>query len=258
MIVCNETVAAHFNGLKIPFIYRTHEPPEGEKAAALRMTAQSFGLSVNKNIQKPETLQKLLEDAKNKPGAYLLTKTVLFSLPQARYTHDNPAHYGLASVCYTHFTSPIRRYPDLMAHRIIKEAIAEPTTDKLNRFRETLPAVCAQCSRREREAESLERDVEQLMKVQFMRGKRGQEFSGVVSGASQNGLFVSLPNTVEGMVPAELLRKWHFSFDKDKMAYINKKHKQSFRPGDAVSVTLQRADEEERRIYFSIKRERIK
>jgi len=256
MILCNETIAAHFLALETPFVYRTHEAPSVDKLAKLSSITQHLGFSVPKNADSPMALQRLLEKTADTTAAQAVATAVLHSLPQARYTPDNPAHYGLASEAYCHFTSPIRRYADLQIHRIIKAWLA---SQSLDRFNEILPVVCAQCSHTERTAEALEREVEQLKKVQFMSSQEGQTFEATVSGVTQWGVYVMLANTVEGLVPFENLRRHGFAFDKEKTMYVRKQNKKSksketatLRHGEPITVRLVQALEDERKLTFGM------
>jgi ribonuclease R len=233
MIVCNETVAAHFYKQNIPFVYRTHEPPEPEKLNRLAVFLKEYGLKL-----RPGRLNDVLADVKSHPCAYTLQSAMLRSMQQARYAPVHGAHYGLASGCYTHFTSPIRRYADLQTHRIVKASLSGGDTAH---FSEALPGVCSHCSATERTAESLERAVNQLKIAQYMAGKTGQVFKGTVVSVESWGIFVMLSNTVEGLVPKESLRR------------IPARKRKQIKPGSSVSVRLTRVDTEEAKIYFSLK-----
>jgi ribonuclease R len=234
MIVCNETVAGHFYARRVPFLYRVHEPPEPEKLRRLQAMLKEFRLKLHGS-----RFNELLYRVKDKPYAYAVTQALLRSQQQARYTPAHDRHFGLASECYTHFTSPIRRYPDLMNHRIIKATIAGEDT---KRFKAPLPEIGGHCSGTERTAEALERAVAQLKKAQFMLGKEGQIFEGTVSAIEKHGVYVMLNNTIEGLVPEELLRR------------IPKKRRPVFLPGQKVTVRLASVDAEERKVYFSVPR----
>jgi ribonuclease R len=256
MILCNETVAAHFLAREIPFVYRTHEAPGADKLAKLSDITQHLGYTIPKSANSPVALQRLLEKTANTSAAQAIATAVLHSLPQARYTPNDPTHYGLASQAYCHFTSPIRRYADLQIHRIIKAWLS---SESLNRFNEILPAVCAQCSQTERAAEALEREVEQLKKVQFMASQTEDIFSATVSGVTPRGVYVMLANTIEGIIPFETLRGNKFVFDKEKFLYIRKGQKKSknkqadiiLRHGDKINVRFVQALEDERKIIFA-------
>jgi len=258
MILCNETVAAHFLALEAPFVFRTHEAPGAEKIARLRAFTKQFGFKTPGDLDSPIALQRLLNASLNSAFAQSIASAVLHSLPQARYTPDNPVHYGLASDAYCHFTSPIRRYADLQVHRIIKAWLAKSSPAQ---FAAVLPAVCAACSTTERIAEALEREVEQMKKVEFMSAQTGQNFEATISGVTAWGVYVMLANTIEGIIPFDNLRNNRFAFDKDKSIYVRDKARGkkkspgkgvSLRHGDKLTVRLISADEDERKLVFSI------
>lgn len=263
MILCNETIAAHFFERESPFVYRTHEAPSAEKKERLGALTKNLGIKMPKSLQSPMALQTMLAAAEKTAAAQVVATAVLHSLPQARYTPDNPTHYGLASDAYCHFTSPIRRYADLQIHRIIKEWLKQ---QNLNRFCALLPEVCLQCSTTERIAETLEREVEQLKKVQFMSGHEGRTFEVVVSGVTQWGIYVTLPNTIEGLIPVENLQRNKYVFDKDKGAYFLKAGKKNkpikgkqravsqLTHGLMLQVRLVAAKEDERKLIFALQR----
>jgi ribonuclease R len=259
MILCNETIATHFLSQKIPFIYRTHDAPSPEKLISLQTLIENIGLSkeTQKSLKSPapssSAIQKLLETAKETPAAYAISAAVLRALPQARYTPDNPTHFGLASKAYCHFTSPIRRYADLQIHRIIK--MSKALEESLG---EILPAVAAQCSRTERTAEALEREVADLKKVQFMANKEGQTFNATVSGLTPWGIFIMLENTAEGLVPTANLIRHGYKFNKELSIYEKKRRKgESPTPplthGAPIKVRLVSANEDERKLTFALK-----
>ena len=251
MILCNETVAAHFLKLEAPFVYRTHETPSAEKLARLSELTSRLGFKSPKNADSPLALQRLLAVTSVTDAAQTVAIAVLHSLPQARYTPDNPAHYGLASQAYCHFTSPIRRYADLQVHRIMKAWLNK---ESLVCFDQKLHEVCAQCSKAERIAETLEREVEQLKKVQFMAGQEGGIFEATVSGVTGWGVFAMLDNTVEGLVPIENLKRNGFAFDKEKTVYVKagrkKKEATTLRHGEKITVRLVEASVDDRKITF--------
>ena len=256
MILCNETIAAHFLALQVPFVYRTHEAPSPEKLARLAGVTRHLGFTVPHSAESPMALQRLLEKSGGTPAAQAVAMAILHSLPQARYTPDNPAHYGLASEAYCHFTSPIRRYADLQIHRIIKAWLGK---EPLTHFDDILHMVCAQCSYTERAAEALEREVEQLKKVEFMASQEGHVFEGTVSGLTRWGVYVMLHNTVEGLVPIENLKRHGFAFDKEKGVYVRKPSKKSktkdaaiLRHGQHVNVRLVKASKDERKLTFAL------
>ena len=238
MIVCNETVAEHIkeSGSE-SFVYRTHDRPDNEKMFQLAAYAKDLGytMPVSEKGVSPKTLQKLLDHADP-----TLEPFILRSMKQARYTMENIGHFGLASRCYCHFTSPIRRYPDLLVHRSIKGILKK----------RGLADLCVHCSVTERNAESLERDVLQLKKAQFMMDKVGQEFEGVVSGVTAWGIFVQLPNTVEGLVPMNELTNDYYEFVEKQMALYGRRKKKRIRLGDTFKIRVSSVNEEDSRITF--------
>ncbi|MCL2840832.1 MAG: ribonuclease R [Defluviitaleaceae bacterium] len=246
MILCNETIAAHFFAKKVPFIYRTHEAPSKEKIATLRLVAKNLGVT----ITNADSLQRVLDITKDTPAATAISTAVLQAMPQAHYTTVNPTHFGLASEAYCHFTSPIRRYADLQIHRIIKK--------QAKNIEEQLPEICSQCSRTERTAEALEREVTDLKKVQFMANKKGRRFKATVSGVTSWGIYVMLSNTVEGLVTTANLRQNGYTFNKEKNIFENKRQGKShiqtdekcLSHGTSVKVRLVRINEEERKLTF--------
>jgi len=241
MIVCNETVAEHSKN--DAFVFRTHDSPDLDKMYQLSAYAQNLGynLPVSERGISAKALQKLLDKVQGTPEAAALEPVVLRSLKQARYTAENIGHFGLASKFYCHFTSPIRRYPDLLVHRSIKYGLKK----------RGLTDLCDHCSKTERNAEELEREVLQLKKVQFMRDKVGQSFDAIVSGVVSWGIFVKLPNTVEGLVPMDLLKGDEYVFVEKQMAVFGVRSKNRIRLGDPITVTLSRVDEEERKLVFA-------
>lgn len=254
MILCNETIAQHCLKQKIPFVYRTHEPPNAIKLTQLNQTASNYGIKIPPLAANPKVLQKILTTIAKTPAAYAVSNAVLRALPQAHYTTDNPKHYGLASEAYCHFTSPIRRYADLKAHRILKNFLQGNGKAALpvSHFKQILPAVCTQASRTEREAEALERDVTQLKKVQFMQGYEGETFTGFVSGITPWGVYIMLPSTIEGMVPVESIKKSGLRYEKDRNCYVSKRNHPALVLGTEVTVRLVSTDLDERKITFRL------
>jgi ribonuclease R len=250
MILCNETIAQHFLSNEIPFVFRSHDKPNSDKLANLQAMITNLGVDLKTPAAKRVTaksLQNLLTAAKETPAAYAVSSALLRSLPQANYTTYNPQHFGLASTAYCHFTSPIRRYADLQIHRIIKNLC---DIDE-----ERLAVICAQCSKTERVAEALERDVEELKKVQFMADKKGDSFSAIVSGMTSWGVYVLLENTADGLLPASNLLRHRFKFNKEYNMYERKRAKgeksaKVLRHGTPITVRLTGADEDERRLHF--------
>lgn len=254
MLVCNETIAEDFYWRGVPFIYRTHEDPDSEKILTLSSFIHNFGYRI-KGASKvhPKDLQKILFDIEGKPEEAVISRLVLRSLQQARYTYTNDGHFGLAAKNYCHFTSPIRRYPDLQIHRIIKAVIHnkldEKTTKRLNKI---MPEVAKHCSIRERVADDAERQTEQLKKVEYMMDKIGETFDGIISGLTSWGMYVELPNTVEGLVHVTEMDDDYYIFDEAHYLLIGEKRKKIYRIGDKVKVKVLNADLIQRTIDFSL------
>ena len=236
MIVCNETIAERCkNG---PFVFRTHEAPDIDKMYQLSAYAQNLGykLPVSQKGVSAKALQNLISHME--PA---LEPAILRSLKQARYTAENIGHFGLASKFYCHFTSPIRRYPDLLVHRSIKGMLKK----------RGLTDLCIHCSQTERNAEALERDVLQLKKVQFMADKIGQVFEGIVSSVVSWGFYVQLPNTVEGLVPMDFLIDDEYVFVEKQAALFGVRSKKRIRLGDLISVVVAKVNAAERKLTFA-------
>jgi len=240
MILCNETVAAHCQNNNIPQIYRTHDAPSQEKLANLSTIVKSLGLSLPVHVG-PTAIQRILEQCEDTPAYYMVAMAALTSLPQAIYSPNNPQHYGLASEAYCHFTSPIRRYSDLQAHRVIKGQCSGAD----------LQYISTQCSSTERNAESLEREVVQLKKVQFMQDKLGRQYEAKVSGVTPWGVYALIDGTVEGLVPKRHLKHSGFAYNKEKNHYISKRNP-VISMGASILVELISANEDERKLCFHL------
>lgn len=256
MILCNETVAAHCRRLEVPFLYRVHEPPEDDAIESFEEFIAHFGLRLRRRGARvrPADFQKVLNAVRDTELDYLVSTVMLRTMARARYASENLGHFGLASDCYTHFTSPIRRYPDLVIHRIIKELLAhgELGQERARRWEAALPAVAAHCSTMERQAEEAERDTVDLKKVQFMADRVGDVFEGIISGVTNFGLFVALPNTVEGLVHVSSMVDDYYHFDESRYSLVGERRGRVFRLGNAVRVRLVRVDALERRLDFEL------
>ncbi len=248
MLVCNETVAEHMYWLGSPFIFRIHEEPETEKMEGFNEFIYSFGYSI-KGIKEvhPKALQRLLEKVKGRKEEKIVNTLLLRAMKQARYSHNNAGHYGLAAEYYCHFTSPIRRYPDLVIHRIIKDMLkgylGPERTESLSVFVEK---AAVQSSERERAAEEAERAVEDLKKVEYMARRLGEEFEGIVSGVIAFGIFVELDNGIEGMVRVSSMLDDFYHFDEKRYMLIGERTRKTYRIGDVVRVQVAKADLENR------------
>ena len=253
ILVCNETVAEAFFWLELPFVYRTHEAPDEEKMDNLALLATRFGHRMKGKHNGAKAVQSLLESAKGTPESLLLTRMALRSMKQARYTADCAGHFGLAAKYYCHFTSPIRRYPDLLIHRIIKSHLCGELTDSaVASLRERLPNTCVQCSTTERRAEAAERDVDALKKAEYMANHIDEIYDGIISGVTSWGVFVELPNTVDGLIPIAELPPDSYVFDESLMRLAGQNTGQVFGIGDALTVRVARADTDTRKVEFSL------
>jgi len=254
MLVCNETVAEHFYWANSPFVYRVHEDPDPEKIANFAEFASNLGYHL-KGINKihPGALQELLMKVKGTKEELIISTVMLRSLAKARYSHESTGHFGLAAKFYSHFTSPIRRYPDLIIHRIMKEHLKghlnEDREDVLNK---ALPEIARQCSERERAAEEAERETEDLKKVEYMKEHEGERFEGIISNVTSFGMFVELDNTIEGLVKMSSLEDDYYIFDDKRYCLIGERTRKTYRIGDIVNVQLTRADVATRQIDFMV------
>lgn len=254
MLVCNETVAEHFHWAGIPFVYRIHEEPESEKITAFAKFSKNLGYPV-KGIRKihPKSLQDVLRRVKGSREETVVSTAMLRSLAKARYSDENMGHFGLAAKFYCHFTSPIRRYPDLIIHRLMKEELKGKFTDEREaELLKKLPEIARICSERERAADEAERETEDIKKVEFMEDKVGKTFDAVVSGVTSFGMFVELDNTVEGLVGISSMDDDYYIYDEKNYCLIGERTKKRYRIGDEVRVILVRADVRARRLDFSI------
>ena len=247
MLVCNETVAENFFWQEIPFVFRSHQEPDGEKTEKMEQFIRGFGYRVKKKDGEihPREIQRVLAEAEGKPEERIITRMVLRSMMQARYTADNQGHFGLAAKYYCHFTSPIRRYPDLEIHRLIKLTLAGEMSGKREQsYRKKMPDIAQHCSKRERVAEDAERDTDALKKVEFMLDKIGETYEGIISGVTNWGIYVELANTVEGMVALNQLDDDYYEFDDRNMQVVGRRGGKIYRLGDAVQVTVAKVSKE--------------
>lgn len=253
MLVCNETIAEHMHWQEVPFMYRVHEDPDIEKMLDFNEFIHNFGYHL-KGIREgihPKVLQNLLEDIKGTPEERIISAIMLRSLQKAKYSHENLGHFGLASKNYCHFTAPIRRYPDLIIHRIIKESLhGKLKARRVKQLEEMLPEMAKHCSKRERIADDAERDTEDLKKAEFMKDKIGEEFDGIISGVMGYGLYVQLANTVEGLVRIASIEDDYYHYNEKHYCLIGERRRRIFRLGDSVKVRLVNVDMVMRNIDF--------
>ncbi|MEG1963322.1 MAG: ribonuclease R [Clostridia bacterium] len=251
MLITNETVAKHMFNLKLPFVYRVHEKPDAEKIENFATFVAGCGFNFNKNEVTPMSFQKLLDAIAESPKQTIISKIMLRSMKKAKYMPQNLGHFGLAADYYCHFTSPIRRYPDLMIHRIIKWLLDGELNEKMiARLTQELKEISDVSSEREMASESAERDIDDYYKVEYMQQHIGKQFAGVVSGVTSFGIFVELENTCEGIVRLEDLPKDNYVFYESK--YMVKGAKYEFSLGQSVTIEVVQCDIEGRRVSFKI------
>ena len=256
MLLANETVAEDYFWQEIPFLYRTHETPDSDKIKKLDTFIHTFGyyMKTGRENFHPKEIQKLLFSLEGEPEEPLIRRLALRSMKQAKYTTLNVGHFGLSTQYYTHFTSPIRRYPDLQIHRIIKENIHGKLNQKrLEHYEAILPSVAQQSSTMERRAQDAEREVDKLKKVEYMQQYLGETFTGVISGVTSWGFFVELDNTIEGMVSINSLLDDFYVFDEESYKLTGEHTGRIFTLGQKVEIVVRSADKMERTIDFVLK-----
>ena len=254
MLICNETVAEDYFWQELPFVYRNHEAPDEEKIKSLAQFIYNFGYHFKGRLDDeihPKAIADLLESVSGKPEEHIISRVVLRSMKQAKYMPDNLGHFGLAAKYYCHFTSPIRRYPDLQIHRIIKENIDGKLDEKrIQHYDNILTEVSEQSSKRERLAEEAERETDKLKQVQYMTKHLGETFTGIISGVTGWGIFVELPNTVEGLIALNTLDDDYYVYDEQKMCVTGEHTGKKYSLGDKVKVMADKADVAMRTIDF--------
>ncbi|WP_032801653.1 ribonuclease R [Streptococcus sobrinus] len=251
MLVANECVAEHFAKRKLPFIYRIHETPKAEKLQKFMDYASLFGVPIygTANSLGQKALQEFMARIAGQPGHEVMSMMLLRSMQQARYSEDNHGHYGLAADYYTHFTSPIRRYPDLLVHRMVRE-YSDLTEEKKEHFQEVIPELASSSSTLERRAIDAERTVEAMKKAEYMAEQVGQEFEAVVASVVKFGMFIELPNTIEGLIHITTLPEF-YNYNERTMTLQGEKSGKVFRVGQKIKVKLTRADKETGDIDFA-------
>ena len=258
MLIANETVAQHFFWLESPFVYRIHEQPAPEKIANLTTFIRNFGYNLHTKTEDvhPKEIQKLLAKIEGSNEEAVITRLALRSMMQAKYSTECTGHFGLACEYYCHFTSPIRRYPDLQIHRIIKDHLRGRMNDsKIAHYNEILPEVAKHSSETERRAEEAERETDKLKKAQYMESRVGEVYDGVVSGVTSWGMFVELSNTCEGLIRAADIEGDFYVFDESEYALIGESTGKSYRLGQKVKVKVKGADRMARTIDFRLVKE---
>ena len=245
MLAANETVAEDFFWQEAPFVYRTHENPDPDKIKKLGVFIRNFGLNIKegKDGIHPKELQKLLDSLEGKEEAPLISRLTLRSLKQAKYSTDCDGHFGLAAKYYCHFTSPIRRYPDLQIHRIIKDNLnGRLTEEKKEQYQSILDEVASQSSKTERTAEEAEREVEKMKKVEYMEKRIGEVYDGVISGVTNWGIYVELPNTVEGIIRLENVQDDFYRFDEEHYQLVGERFHKVYRLGQHITIMVLSVD----------------
>ncbi len=253
MLICNETIAEDYFWQEKPFVFRSHEDPDPEKVLALTEFINNFGYNMKGSSTKvhPKDMQKIIEDIEGKPEESIISHLLLRSMKQARYTAECNGHFGLAAKYYCHFTSPIRRYPDLQIHRIIKYNLHhELKGKKETKLIDRMPEVAKQCSLRERRADEAERETIKLKKAEYMEQYIGKMFEGAITGTTSWGCYVELPNTVEGLVHVNEMADDYYIYDEEGHRFIGERTKQIYRLGDKVFVQVLKADVMTRTVDF--------
>ncbi len=255
MLLANETVAEHFFWQQIPFLYRTHEKPDGEKIKKLSTFIGNFGLTIKGKGDEihPKELQKLLEKIAGSPEEDFISRLVLRSMQQAKYTVEASGHFGLAADYYCHFTSPIRRYPDLQIHRIIKENLrGRYNGARREHYESILPVVALETSKLERRADEAEREVEKLKKVEYMKDHLNETFTGIVSGVTGWGLYVELENGIEGLVHISTIPGDYYHFIEDSYELVGERKNKHYKLGQSLCIRVTACDTMTRTIDFEL------
>ena len=259
MIVANETVASHVFYMELPFIYRVHGTPKEEKINDFLDFVSSLGYKITGkvNIKYPSSVQHVLDQLKDKKEYKILSSLMLRAMQKAVYQPENIGHFGLASKIYTHFTSPIRRFPDTTVHRLLRTYLYENDQSKktIDYFKEYLPILTEHASMKERDAIECEREVEDMKMAEYMMDHVGEEFTGIISGVTSFGMFVALPNMIEGLVHISDIKGDYYNYDERSMSLVGQKHKKRYKIGDEVNVICKSASKEESFIDFEIKDE---
>lgn len=255
MLMANETVAQHFYWQELPFVYRTHETPDADKIMQLGTFIRNYGYTLKMSREEihPKEIQKLIAKVAGTPEETMIGRLALRSMKQAKYTTECSGHFGLACKHYCHFTSPIRRYPDLQIHRIIRESLrGRLQEDRIAHYREILPGVASECSRLERRADEAERETDKLKKAEYMSERLGKIYEGVISGVTGWGIYVELPNTIEGLVHVSKLPGDYFYYNESTYEMIGERSGQVYKLGQTIRVQVSGVDMAARTIDFDI------
>ena len=257
MIAANECVATHIYFMNLPFIYRVHEYPEEKKIRQFLGFIGTLGYNISGDVKdlKPKTIQGILRYLKDKPEYKILSSLLLRSMKKAVYKPENLGHYGIASSCYTHFTSPIRRYPDTTVHRLLRTYLVDGNIDMktIKKWEEKLVYIAEHSSERERASIDCEREVEDMKMAQYMEGHIGEEFEGMISSITNFGMFVELDNLIEGLVPIKDMKDF-FHFDEEHMTLTGEKSHVKYTIGERVVVKVVGASREDKTIDFEVVR----
>lgn len=255
MLAANETVAEHMFWLELPFVYRIHEMPSPEKIEALNKFLNHFGYKVKGNVEEvhPMAIKSLIDEVTGKKEEHVISKMTLRSLKQAKYSPNNDGHFGLAAKYYCHFTSPIRRYPDLQIHRIIKEMLAGKLNPaRIQALKKIVDEVSIQSSERERNAELAEREVDDMKMAEYMVSHIGETFTGIISSVTTFGLFIELENTVEGLIRLTELDDDYYVYDEQRLQLVGERTRKIYALGDEIEVICSKADPVLREIDFEL------
>ena len=255
MLMANETVAEHYFWMEVPFVYRTHDNPDPEKIQKLATFINNYGYHIHIVQEEihPKEIQKLLGEIEGTKEADMISRITLRSMKQAKYTIDCSGHFGLAAKYYCHFTSPIRRYPDLQIHRIIKDDIrGRLKGEKIKHYGKILTDIADRSSKMERRADEAERETNKLKKCQYMESRIGEEYEGVVSGVTEWGIYVELPNTIEGMVHVSKLPGDYFVYDEAGYKMMGTKHGKKYELGQTLKIRVAGVDTFLRNIDFDV------
>lgn len=255
MLAANETVAQHFFWMELPFVYRTHEKPDPDKIRKLATFIRNFGyrMKVSGEEIHPKEIQKLLDKISDTTEEMMISRLTLRSMKQAKYTVECTGHFGLACKQYCHFTSPIRRYPDLQIHRIIKEQLrGKLTEERIKHYEEKLPEVAKHASKMERRAAEAERETDKLKKAEYMEDHIGEVYEGVISGITQWGIYVELPNTVEGLVHVSSLPGDYFYCDEEACEMVGRESGVSYKLGQRLAIQVKGVDRAAKTVDFML------
>lgn len=255
MLAANETVAEHMFWLELPFVYRIHERPSPEKIESLNKFLNHFGYKLKESADEvhPKSIQLLIEEVTGKKEEHVISKMALRSLKQAKYSPNNDGHFGLAAKYYCHFTSPIRRYPDLQIHRIIKEMIAGKLNEKrIQELKKIVEEVSIISSEKERNAELAERDVDDMKMAEYMKAHIGETFTGIISSVTSFGLFIELENTIEGLLRVDDLDDDYYVYDEVRLQLVGERTRKIYALGDEITVVVADANPELREIDFEL------